>query len=55
MLVGNNSHYEYGIKMLKSDANLISSALSLSFTLNNSVPTNNQYFDFFPYLDKDDK
>ena len=54
-LVGNNSYYKYGVRVLKSDANFISSDLSVQFSLNNSVSTKNQYYDFFPYLNENDK
>ena len=54
-LVGNNSYYKYSVRWLKSDANFISSDLSVQLSLNNSVSTKNQYYDFFPYLNRNDK
>ena len=54
LFLGNQSWYEYKIDLLRSNADLISSDISIAYSLNNSIPSTNQYFDYFPYISNDD-
>ena len=54
VFLGNGDWYEFKVAMLRSNADLISSAVSVTYVLGNSIPSTSQYFDYLPYLSPED-